>query len=115
MKGLGGFPDSLLLGPQSGGAVRLMDKGTLGCGDGGSIPGRRPGLGEACAGGNTTQPREWCEEQPGLPEPLAPCQPSQGFWCLSWSNGQSLKATRGGYTVTRPDFYFEKVIWLQCS
>lgn len=36
MKGLGGFPDSLLLGPQSGGAVRPMDKGTLGCGDGGA-------------------------------------------------------------------------------
>lgn len=29
--------------------------------------------------------------------------------------GKSLKAMWGGSSVTRPCFYFEKVIWLQCS
>lgn len=29
--------------------------------------------------------------------------------------GKTLKAMWGGSSVTRPDFYFKKVIWLQCS
>lgn len=41
-------------------------------------------------------------------EPLGPCQPLQGFSCLSWSNAQPLRVIWGGYSVTRSP-------WLQGS
>lgn len=80
MKSLGGFPDSLLLGPESGGAARLMDTGKPGCGW------WRNSVQE------TLQPREWPGEWLGVPGPPGPCQPSQGFRCLSWSNGEVIES-----------------------
>ena len=95
MKSLGGFPDSLLLGPESGGAARLMDTGTPGCGWWGSSVQEE-----------TLQPREWRGERLGEPDPPGPHQPSQGFGCLSWSNGEVIESNVGRVQCDKARFLF---------
>lgn len=58
---------------------------------------------------------EWRGAAPGVPDAQGLVSHLRDVGVCPGAMGKSLKATWGGVSVTRPDFYFEKVIWLQCG